>query len=956
MTNPFRRPRAGLLALSLSAALAAPAFAAKADIPYSEFTLPNGLRVIVHEDHKAPIVAVNLWYHVGSKDERPGRTGFAHLYEHLMFEASENHKGGFFEPFEQVGATDQNGTTNSDRTNFFENVPTTALDMALWMESDRMGHLLGGMSQESLDQQRGVVENEKRQGENQPYGRVDDALHAAMYPVAHPYHHTTIGSKHDLDAASLDDVKTWFRTWYGPNNTVLVLAGDIDLKTAREKVTRYFGDIPASPTIPTPQPWPAVRTESGRDTMLDRVAQPRLYKIWNVPGFGNADEVRLQMLSYVLGGGKSSRLSRRLVHEDKLADGVSAGVDDSELGGQFQVVVDIKRGVDPGKIEAIVDEELARLLKDGPTPDEVARVRAVYEAGFIRGIERIGGFGGKADILAECAVYTGDAGCFRERQATIDAATPGALRAAGTQWLAKGDYTLLVKPVPEGTAPPPMRDDSTANDPYATKDRPVPPIDPKFRNTPTTVDRHAGVPSVTTFPDVDFPKLQHATLSNGMKVVLAERHEIPVVQMSMVFPGGFASDRGGKPGTASFTMGMLDEGAGRYDSLGLGDRKEVLGAQISSGADLDTSTIYLSALKVNLDDSLALYSDVVRRPTFNPKEIERVRKSWIAGIAQEKNQPAGLAQRLLPPLVFGNGHPYAAPTSGDGDEASIASLTRDDLVAFQQRMLRPDNATLVVVGDTTLGDLVPRLEKQFGDWKAPAGPLPVVAVPKAPLQPRPRVFLVDQPGAIQATIFAAQPVRSAVDPTFWNFTLANDVLGGQFTARLNMNLREGKHWAYGSSSYTQLAVGQQTWFAQAQVQIDKTAESLVEMRREIGDYVNGKAPATAAELAKVKADAIRRMPGQYETGQAAVGVVSGIVTFHWGDDYVQTKKARIEAISLEAVHDAAKDIHPDALTWLVVGDLSKIEAPVRALKLGEVTVLDADGHPVAAGKPARPAK
>ena len=932
----------------------------KVDIPYQEFTLPNGLRVIVHEDHKAPIVAVNLWYHVGSKDEKPGKTGFAHLYEHLMFQASENHKGEYFDPFQKVGATNQNGTTNSDRTNFFENVPTTALDMALWMESDRMGHLLGGIDQATLEEQRGVVENEKRQGENQPYGGVNDALHAAMYPAAHPYHHTTIGSKTDLDAASLDDVKTWFRTWYGPNNTVLVLAGDIDLATAKAKVARYFGDIPATPTNPMPKAWIAAREKSTRATMVDHVAQARIYKVWNVPEFGNPDLDRLKLFAQVLGGSRSSRLDTRLVHHDKLADHVSIAVSESELGSNFYITADVKKDVEPAKVEAIIDEELKRLIADGPTAAELAQARTVFKAGFIRGVERIGGFGGKADALAECAVFTGDPSCFRKSLATVESATPAQLKAVGNRWLSKGDYTLVVVP---GPALKPVPDNSTANEPYATRDRKIPAIDPKFTVSKSGLDRSKGVPIPTTFPDLKFPALQRATLANGMKIVLAERHEIPVVQMSMDFKGGYAADHtdknhGGKLGTASFTMGMLDEGAGKYDALALGNREESLGANISAGADLDGGSVGLSALKDKLDDSMALYADVIRRPTFDPKEIDRVRKTWLAGIAQEKTQPTSIALRLLPPLMYGAGHPYAIPLSGTGTEASIQSLTREDLLAFDHEWLRPDNATLIVVGDTTLKEIMPLLEKHFGDWKAPAESLPVVTIARVALPAKPRVFLVDQPGAVQATILVGQVVRSTLDPTFWDFELANGILGGQFSARLNMNLRESKHWAYGAYSFSQGAIGQKAWIAFAPVQIDKTAESLTEMRREISEFAGDKAPATAEELAKIKAIQVRSLPGSYETGSAVLGQISGMITYHRPDDYVQNKKRIIEGVSLDAVHAASHDIVPGSLTWVVIGDLSKIEAPVRALNIGEVSVVDADGKPVAAAfnsKPGQPA-
>ncbi len=949
------RLRAGLLALSFSTALvpipfAQQAIAAGVDIAYSEFTLPNGLRVIVHEDHKAPIVAVNLWYHVGSKDEKPGKTGFAHLYEHLMFEDSEDHKGKYFDPFEKVGATDQNGTTNDDRTNFFENVPTTALDMALWMESDRMGHLLGGVTQATLDQQRGVVQNEKRGDENQPYGRVDDAMQAAMYPAAHPYHHTTLGSMADLDHASLDDVKTWFRSWYGPNNATLVLAGDIDTTTAKAKVARYFGDIPASPTNPMPKAWVAVRDKSTRGTMSDRVAQVRIYREWNVPEFGNADLDRLQLFAEVLGGSRSSRLDTRLVHHDKLADHVSAYASSGELGSSFYITADVKQGEDPAKVEAIIDEELNRLLKDGPTIDETERARTVFKAAFIRGIERIGG---KADALAECAVFTGNPGCFRDSLRTLENATPADLKAAGNRWLAKGDDTLVVSP---GALPPTVADTSTANEPYATKGRKIPAIDPKFTVTRSDVDRSKGVPEVSSFPDLKFPALQHAALSNGMKVVLAERHEIPVVQMRMEFGGGYAADLGHKLGTSSFMMGMLDEGAGKYDALALGDREESLGADISTGASLDGDSAYMSALKENLDPSLSLYADVLRRPAFAPSEIERVRQTWLAGIKQEQTEPTGIALRLLPPLMFGRGHPYAVPFSGTGTEASIRSLTRDDLIAFHDQWLRPDNATVMVVGDTTLEDIVPLLEKHFGDWKAPAQALTALAITPVGLPSRPRVVLVDQPGSNQANILVGQVVPSTMDAKALEFNLANDVLGGEFSSRLNANLREDKHWAYGASSFNVSAKGQRPWIAAAAVQIDKTADSLREMQREISAFADKKAPITDAEIARSKANTVRSLPGDYETGNAVLASIGNIVRYHRPDDYIQTFKARIDNMPNASIRAAAATLVPAGLTWIVVGDLSKIEAPVRALNIGEVSVLDADGHPVAAKPAAQPAK
>ncbi|QZN82869.1 insulinase family protein [Stenotrophomonas sp. DR822] len=942
------RPRAALLAVALSTALgtlaptyalaAKPAATSKVDIPFEQFTLPNGLRVVVHTDRKAPIVAVNIWYHVGSKDEPAGRTGFAHLFEHLMFQSSENHDGEYFEPFKQVGATGQNGTTNTDRTNYFENVPTTALDMALWMESDRMGHLVGAIDQAALDEQRGVVQNEKRQGENQPYGQVWEQLNRALYPVGHPYHHSVIGSMNDLNAASLDDVKTWFRTWYGPNNAVLVLAGDIDLATAKEKAARYFGSIPAGPTMAQPKVDVAKRPADTREVMTDKVPQARIYRAWNVAQVGTTDVDQLQLLAYVLGGAKSSRLSQRLQHQDKLVDNISAGAYASQLGSNFMVMATVKQGQDPAKVEKIIDEEIERLLKEGPTAEELARAKTGSRAAFIRGIERIGGFGGKADALAECTVYTGDPGCFRTSLANIDKATAADLKRLGAQWLDKGSHTLVVEPG-ERVA---LKEDPT----QAPKPFTVPAVDSRYSTLPEQVDRKAGVPQTREFPQLKFPALQRATLKNGTQVVLAERHEIPVVQFSYQFPGGFTADQGRKPGTANFTMNLMTEGAGKLGSLAFADAADALGASLDAGAGLDSVTVDMSALKENLVPSLALYRDLLREPRFEQSEIDRVKATWIAGIQQEKVNPNAVAMRVLPPLLYGKGHPYAIPFTGSGDEAAIRTLGREDLVDFHRDWLRPQDGTLIVVGDTTLAEIVPLLDKQLGDWKA-TGDAPTIKATTAVALPKsPRVFLIDQPGAVQANLFAGQVVPPSSDASSTRFDIANGVIGGDFTSRLNMNLREDKHWSYGARTSASNTVGQRPWMAMAPVQIDKTGPAMAEMRKEIAEFANGSKPATDAEVARIRNIQTLSLPGAYETASAVASTIGTIVQFKRPDDYVLRRKAEIEAMTPAQVQQAAAEIKPQALTWVVVGDLKQTEAAVRALNLGEVTVIDAEGNPV----------
>jgi predicted Zn-dependent peptidase len=899
-----------------SAPLAIPGPAGGELIPYDKFTLANGLTVVVHTDRKAPIVAVNVWYHVGSKNELSGKTGFAHLFEHLMFQGSEHYDDEYFKPFEQVGATSMNGTTSFDRTNYFQNVPTTALDLALWMESDRMGHLLGVVTQPRLDEQRGVVKNEKRQGENRPYGRVAETVYRASFPPGHPYRTLPIGSMADLDAATLDDVREWFRTYYGAANAVLVLAGDIDVPTARAKAEQYFGHIAPGPALTQPGIWIAARTDSRRETMYDQVAQPRWQRYWNTPPDNTRDSEYLGLVGEILGGGKTSRLYERLVYRDRLADSAGAGQSPLEIAGLFTLTADVKQGVPVARVETAMMEELHRFIDHGPTKAELERARIAIRAGFVRGLERIGGFGGKADVLASCEVFAGDPGCYRQSLAWIDAAKPADLQRVARHWLSQGDYTLEVLPQP----------------PYAAAAADV-------------VDRKQGPPVTAEFPDTVFPELQRMQLSNGIPVIVATRPGVPVARVSLLFDGGFVGDQGRKPGTTSFAMSLLDEGAGKLDSLAIADRAERLGAQIASAAGLDTAFAAVSLMTDQADPSLALLADVVRRPTFPAHEIERVRKEWIAGIAREKVSPDALAMRVLPPLLYGAGHPYAIPFSGSGTEASVSALTRDDLVAYQHDFLRPDNATIIVAGAVTPATILPLLERHFGDWQPPTGARPArVDIAAATASVGTRVYLLDRPGAPQTSILAGQLMPSSLAPDRFELNTANDVLGGTFTSRINMNLREDKHWSYGARSSLMETRGQRPWLLSAPVQTDKTVESIQEIRRELADLLATK-PITADEVVKIRSRDVRALSGQYETNAAVSGAIGEIVRFGRPDDYVRTLRARLEAQTDAGVRQAAAQaFRPDSLTWVIVGDLSRIEAPIRQLGLGNVQVLDADGN------------
>jgi zinc protease len=918
----YRNPRAVLTAILLMVLPAlmigqktsVPSTASDVDIPYKKFVLDNGLTLLVHEDHKAPIVAVNVWYHVGSKNEKAGRTGFAHLFEHLMFNGSENFNDDYFQALERVGATNLNGTTSEDRTNYFQNVPTSAVDVALWMESDRMGHLLGAVDQKKLDEQRGVVQNEKRQGDNQPYAVAYDLITKATWPAGHPYSWTVIGSMEDLNAASLPDVHEWFKSYYGAANAVLTVAGDITPEVALEKVKKYFGDIPAGPPVARFNAWIAKRTGTQHASAQDRVPQARIYKVWNAPGYGTADAAYLDLLGNILSSGKTSRLYKRLVYDEQTCTSVSARMEESEIAGQFTIEATAKPGGDLTKIEQAIDEELAKLLKSGPTDKELQRVKAQYRARFIRGLERIGGFGGKSDILAQNLVYAGDTEHYKVTFGRMTNATAKDIQRAGQEWLSDGVYVLEV--VPFG----------------------------QFKTVPTDTTLRKHLPAPSEPPVATFPALQRTTLANGLKVILAERHSVPVVNFNLLIDAGYASDQYAVPGTANLAMSMLDEGTTTKNVLQLSDELALLGANLMTGSSLDVSTVTLSALKSNLDASLALFADVLLNPSFPADEFTRQQKQTLSGIQRELSQPNAVGMRVMPKLLFGAGHAYANPLSGTGTMESVGKLKRDDMVTFYQTWIKSNNATLVIVGDVTMEDIRPKLEKLLAAWKP--GDVPKKNIGAVQGSEKSAVFIVDRPGAQQSVVLAGQLAPPKNTPQDIAIVAMNTILGGSFTSRINMNIREDKHWSYGARTMIVGARGQRPYFASAPVQSDKTKETMIEVKKEIADIM-AKRPATPDELQKVQSNLTLALPGSWETMGAIASSIENIVNYGLPDNYYETYPQQIRALSTANVTEAAKSsLRPENLVWVIVGDRAKIEAGIRELGFGEVRVIDANGDPV----------
>ena len=883
------------------------------DIPFQKFVLDNGLTVIVHEDHKAPIVAINIWYHVGSKNEKPGKTGFAHLFEHLMFGGSEHSHGRYIDAMEKIGATDLNGTTNNDRTNYFENVPTSAVDFTLWMESDRMGFLLGSLDQKTLDLQRGVVQNEKRQDENQPYAVSDELITKNTYPAGHPYSWTVIGDMADLNAASMADVKEWFKTYYGPSNVTIVIAGDIDAKTAKEKVEKYFGNIPPGPPVAHQEVWIAKMTGTHRQVVQDRVPQARVYKVWNVPQYGSADADYLNMVSDVLSQGKSSRFYKRLVYDDQIATEARASVDLNEIAGQFYIQATARPGEQLARVEKELDEELARFLKDGPTAEELARVKAQHEASFVRGIERIGGFGGKSDRLAMSQVFLGSPDAYKISLQRVQEATAEDLKAAANRWLSDGVYVLEVLPFPD------------------------------YKSASAGADR-SKAPEIGAPPELKLPKLQHATLSNGLKVILAERHEIPLVDFWLGLDAGYAADQFASPGTASMVMSLLSGGTKTRTALQISDEQELLGARVAARSNLDLSIVQLSALKSKLDPSLDLFADLILNPLFPAADFSRQQRLQLAAIQREKNTPIQMALRVFPGLIYGPGHAYGNPLTGSGTTASVEKLTREDLVKFHEVWFKPNHATLAIAGDTTLAEVTPRLEKLFANWKP--GQIPEKNIKNVQPPAKSVVYIIDKPGAEQSIIFAGNIAPPRANPEEIAIEAANDDIGGMFGSRLNMDLREDKHWSYGVQSLLWGARGQRPFLAVAPVQTDKTKESLEEMNQQFRGIL-GDHPVTAEELSRIQSNETLSLPGSFETLNAVGQSILEIVQFGLPEDYYETYAGKVRALTTTDVEQGAKAIvRPDHLIWVVVGDRAKIEPGIKELGLGEIRLLDADGKPI----------
>ena len=894
-----------LFALSAAAFAADDEVATQVNIPYEMFRLENGLTVIVHTDHSTPTVFVGMWYGVGSKDEPDGKTGFAHLFEHLMFQGTENREGEYFSPFMDAGATGMNGTTSEDRTNYYATVPTGALDMALWMESDRMSYLLGAITQEALDEQRGVVKNEKRQRENRPYAQMGDRIRAGLYPIDHPYRHSIIGSMDDLDNASVDDVHEWFNTYYGASNVVLVLAGDIDVATAKEKVTHYFSEAPAGVPLVHPKKWIPNLPENRKESMYDRVGQTRITRVWALPGLNDRDTTLMYLVNESLVGNKNSPLQKTLVDDLQLATSVRGSAYGRVLSGEYTLTIDLKPGVTYEDVMPIVDRIIAEYLESGPDEQIVENAKLGVNMYMIGALERTSAVG---RVLAEGYLYSDNPLYINKELEWLNAATSSELRETANRWLTRGYYELTVLPFPEYQAAEPE------------------------------VDR-SKIPEVSAEANISFPDIATAMLDNGMRVVVATRDTLPIVDVSIRIGAGSTASPAEAPGLASFAMSLMDKGTKKYDAHELAAAKDAIAMSGQLQAGTEESSFDYRILHSKLDESMELAAEVLRNPTYPDDELDKMKQKIAAWLSTLEKSPSSAAGSLFERAIYGSDSPMGSVWTPE----LVAQVDRELLVDFHGREITPDNMTVFMIGDIGIDEATRVVERAFGKWRADAETArkPIGNARSA----EPRVILVDHPEAPQSTIYAGHALPPYDPATSTELYIMNGVFGGGFEARINMNLREDKHWSYGMrSGIQQNTSGDQYLAVSGSVQSDKTMESMQEIMKEFEEFVTTR-PATDTEVSRVKINRMRSLPGTFSTNRGFLASIMTSDSYGLPFDYAEKLAERIDGVTTGAVNERARSvIDPGKLTWVIVGDLAQIEDKVRSLGYGEVEVLDAFGH------------
>jgi zinc protease len=892
-------------------------------INYKEYKLKNGLTVVLHQDRSTPIVAVNMWYHVGSKNEAPGRTGFAHLFEHMMFQGSKNYIDGW-RAVDEIGVN-VNGTTNEDRTWYYEVVPSNFLERALYMEADRFGNLLDAMDQAKLDNQRDVVKNERRfRVDNVPYGTMGERIDEIIYPENHPYHHSVIGSMADLSAASLDDVKSFFRQYYVPNNTILVVSGDFDETKARTWIQKYFSPIKAGAPIKRPEvPMPKL---SGviRKQFEDPFAQlSRLALVWPGVRAYHPDEAALDILASILSTGRGSRLQSNLVYGKELAQQVFASDGTNEIGGEFAINAIARPGKSLDEIEQEINKQIELIKSEGVTADEIGRAVNAREAQAIYGLQTVLGKGSR---LADYSGYLGKPGNFQADLDRYSKVTPADVKRVANQYLTANH--LVVAYVPSKTPPPPAPTDKPAS------------TESKKKDTALIAKQDAMLPKGGPNPKFALPAIEKTKLSNGLNLWIVQQHELPIVSMNLVINAGGMLESSDKAGVASMTAAMLTQGTKTRSALDISNTLQSIGAQVNAGASWDNSGVTMQTITRNLDKALDVFADVVKNPAFPDSEYQTLKRRTLASFIQRRSSNTAVAGVVYDRVLYGD-QPYGRQLVGD--EKTVRGIDRGDLAKIYEANYRPNNATLIVVGDVQPADIKARLEKAFAGWQP--GDVKAAQIGDVHMAAKPAIYIVDKPGAAQSSVNIGLVGIDRSNPDYYAVQVMNSILGGGGTARLFMNLREDKGYTYGAYSRFSYRKGAGPFSASGEIQTVSTKEAVQEFLKEING-IRGSRPVTQQELEVNKQSFIRRFPAGFETVGGISSQLATLVTYGLPDSYFNDYIGKINAVTIEDVNRVAnKYLDPSKMAIVIVGDRKVIEPGLK--ELGQpIILLDTEGHPL----------
>jgi zinc protease len=907
--------------------------APQVSIAFEKYKLPNGLEVILRKDNRLPVVAVNVWYHVGPAKEAEGRTGFAHLFEHMMFQGS-GHVGAdmHFRYLEEAGASNVNGSTSLDRTNYLEDLPSNQLELALWLESDRMGFLLDRLDQTMLANQQDVVRNERRQStENAPYGLGEEEVAHQLFPKGHPYYASVIGSHADIQAAKLGDVRDFFSKFYTPNNATLAVVGDIDIDSTKAMIEKYFGSIPRGPDVAAVKVVTPPITAERRLTVTDQVELPRVYLSWLTPAFYQPGDAEADMAARILGGGKASRLYKSLVYDKKIAQDVSAHQQSAQLTSVFQIVATARPGHTVEELEAAIQAEIDSLVKSGPTAPEMQSTKSVL---FTQMLTQIEGMGALADLLNHYNHFTGDPGYLNKDLARYEAVTAGAVKEFIAARLTP-DKRSVVQVLPGEKVLPPAP--PTPKAPAATAAA-VESREPWRKQVPAPA-------AASTAP---LPAAKRFELANGLTVYLVESHVLPVVTAQLAVRAGSSADPTDTPGLAGFTLAMLDEGTEKRDALAIARELEGLGTALGSDMGRDGCTLSLRMLKGNAAPALGMLAEVAQSPSFPGSEVERVRTERLTSLLQDRDDPTRTAYKVMWTDLYGAQHPYGHMVIGK--EAALKKASRDDIERLYRTYFRPDNAALILTGDLKEAEARRLAIAAFGGWRKGAGPVPAMV---APVSPAPeRVLIADKPGTPQTTLLLAQLGVPRSDPDHEKLNVMNQVLGGLFSSRINMNLREKNGYTYGAYSALPDNRLPGPYTLGADVRTDVTGASVKEMMKEVSGMLTS--PVTADELRLSKESISRSLPAYFMTTASTAATIGQLYLLDLPPDYYQGLPARIASINAEDISQVTqKHLHPSEMKVIAVGDRARIEPQLAALKLGPIGYRTLDGEPVAGSQKVR---